>query len=169
MDKNMDIKDLFKKFKSGSGKDARKGAALNNFFEKNPKMKIILPAIFITIALAVAVGIILSGAKTDIDLDENVTVAGQAVEVLPQVVREDTEAIEEGVDPFAEDVIANAVLTGLTYNSDGYYTAVVQTKAASYVLQVGDNVGDSDWVVDAIDDSSITFSIGEKTRTISMK
>ena len=36
MDKNMDIKDLFKQLKEGSKKkDARKGGSLNAFFDKN--------------------------------------------------------------------------------------------------------------------------------------
>ena len=160
---DMDVKDLFKKFKSGGGKkDARKGSSVTAFFDKNPKMKIILPALFVLIAVVVAVIIILSGPKSDTELDESATVAGQAVAVLH-------ETVAENVDPFAEDVIANAKLTGLIYNSDGYWTAVVQTQYASYTLQVGDYVGSSQWLVEAITDSSVTFSLGEKTRTIEMK
>ncbi len=167
---DMDVKDLFKKFKSGGGKkDARKGSSVTAFFDKNPKMKIILPALFVLIAVVVAVIIILSGPKSDTELDESATVAGQAVAVLPEIERTQDETVAENVDPFAEDVIANAKLTGLIYNSDGYWTAVVQTQYASYTLQVGDYVGSSQWLVEAITDSSVTFSLGEKTRTIEMK
>ncbi len=170
MDKNMDIKDLFAKLKSGgSKKDARKGSAVTAFFDKNPKMKIILPALVVMIAVIVAVLIIISGATTDTELDEGNNVAGQAVAVLPEIERKEGEAVSEGIDPFAEDVIANAKITGMVYNSDGYWTAIVQTPYASYNLQVGDYVGSSEWLVESITDSSVTFSLGEKTRTIEMK
>lgn len=170
MDKNMDIKDLFAKLKAGGGKkDARKGSALTAFFEKNPKMKIILPALVIMIAVVVAALIILSGATTDTELEEGNEVAGQAVAVLPEIERTESATAAEGVDPFAEDVIANAKITGMVYNSDGYWTAIVQTPYASYNLQVGDYVGKSEWLVEAIDDSSVTFSLGEKTRKVQME
>lgn len=167
MDKNMDVKDLFKKLKSGGKKDARKGGSLASFFEKNPKMKIILPAVVVAIAVVVAALIIISGARTNIDVEEDVSVAGQAVEVLPQIERRKTEEIADDVDPFSDDVIANAKLTGVLYVADGYYIATLETEKASYpTLQVGDNIGSSDWMVDAIDSDSITVSCGEKTRTI---
>ncbi|MBQ5994948.1 MAG: hypothetical protein IJL63_03725 [Clostridia bacterium] len=167
MDKNMDVKDLFKKLKSGGNKDARKNGSLASFFEKNPKMKIILPAVFVAIAVVVAALIIISGARTNIDVDDNISVAGQAVEVLPQVERRKTDEIADEIDPFSEDVIANAKLTGVLYAADGYYIATLETDKASYpTLQVGDKIGNSEWMVDSIDSDSITVSCGEKTRTI---
>ena len=168
MDKNMDVKDLFKKLKSGgAGKDSRRSGSLASFFEKNPKMKIILPVVLVAIAVVVAVLIVISGAKADIDVDENISVAGQAVEVLPQIERKKEEAVDDEVDPFSEDVIANAKLTGVLYNADGYYVAVLETEKSSFPsLQVGDKIGNSEWMVDAIDSDSITVSCGEKTRTI---
>lgn len=170
MDKNMDIKDLFKQLKEGTKKkDARKGGSLNAFFDKNPKMKIILPAIFVAIAVIVAVMIIFTGINTDTDVDENITAAGQAVVILPQEERTEKETLAEGVDPFSEDVLANAKVTGILYNSDGYRTAILQSKYASFTVQVGDFVGSSDWYVVAIDDSSVTVSLDEKTRIIEMK
>lgn len=169
MDKNMDIKDLFAKLKAGGKKDARKGSSVTAFFEKNPKMKIILPALFIIIAVIVAIIIIASGAKTDVELNEGNDVAGQAVAVLPEIERTESVTVASGVDPFAEDVIANAKVTGMVYNSDGYWTAIVQTPYASYNLQVGDYVGNSEWLVESITASTVTFSLGEKTRTIEFK
>lgn len=170
MDMNIDIKDLFAKMKTGGGKkDARKKGSITTFFEKNPKMKIIIPVVIVVIAVVVAVLIIISGVKTDTDLGEDVTVAGQSVAILPQLERIEGETLAAGVDPFSEDVIANATITGMIYNSDGYRTAIIKTKYASYTIQVGDYVGSSDWLVEAMTDSSVTFSLGEKTRTIEMK
>lgn len=169
MDKNMDVKDLIAKLKSGGKKKNGRGeSSLAKFFEKNPKMKIIIPAVVILIFVAVAVVIVLSGVNVDTTLEEGVTVAAQSVEVLPQVERTQ-EAIGEGVDPFSEDVIANAKLKGIIYNSAGYRTAIVSTKYASYTLQTGDYVSTSEWLVEDITDSSVTFSLGEKKRTIVMK
>lgn len=170
MDMNIDIKDLIAKVKSKSGKkDARKGNSLTKFFEKNPKMKIILPAVIVAIALAVAVIIIISGVNTDTELGEDVTVAGQSVAVLPQLERNESETLADGVDPFAEDVIANAKITGIVDNSDGYKTAILKTEYASYIVQAGDYVGGSEWLVESITDTEVTCSIGEKVRTIQFK
>ena len=132
-------------------------------------MKIILPLIFIFIAVVVAALIIISGIKTDSGLDETVTNPAQSVDVLPMIERSEGETVAEGVDPFSEDVIANAKIKGMVYNSDGYRTVIVETKLRSYVLQVGDYVPGSEWLVESITDSSVTFSLGEKKRTVEMK
>ena len=90
MDMNMDVKDLFAALKKKSGskkKDTRGGSSFVNFFEKNPKMKIILPAILVLIAVAVAVVLIITGIQTETDVDPDSAVAGQAVEVLPMQER----------------------------------------------------------------------------------
>lgn len=175
MDMNMDVKDLIAMLKNKTGKgkgtkkDSRGGSSFVNFFEKNPKMKIILPAFLILIAVAVAVVLIVTGIQTETDVDPDSAVAGAAVEVLPMQERTEGETLADGVDPFAEDVIANAKLRGLIYNSDGYWTAIVDTQYASYTLQVGDYVGSSSWLVEEITSNTVTFSLGEKTRTIEMK
>ena len=169
MDMNMDVKDLFAKLKSGRKKDARTGNAFLNFFEKNPKLKIIIPAIFLLIAASVAVVLIISGAKTETEVDPNSIPAGLQVDVLPMLERGEGATLADGVDPFAEDVIANATLTGILYNSDGFRTAILKTEYASYIVQVGDYVGESSWLVEEITDSSATFSIDEKQRTISLE
>ena len=142
---------------------------MSSFFEKNPIMKILLPVILIAIAFIVAIMIIFQGINTDTDVDENITAAGQAVVILPQEERTETETLAEGVDPFSEDVLANAKVTGIIYNSDGYRTAILQSKYGAYTVQVGDMVGSSDWYVVAIDDSSVTVSLDEKTRIIEFK
>lgn len=167
MDKNMDIKDLFKKIKSGGSKDARKGGKLNAFFDKNPKMKYILPAIVVLIALAVAIIIIVTG-NPNTDIPEPVTVQGQEVAVLPQLERRETDELEDGADPFEEDVLANAKVTGMIYNFGGYWTATIATKdnKNGFTVQVGDYVGSSDWYVESIDGTSVVVTMGEKSRTI---
>ncbi len=169
MDMNIDVKDLFAKLKGGQKKDARAGSSFVKFFEKNPKMKILIPVIFLVIAAIVAAVFIFSGIGTDTDVDPNSVPAGASVDVLPMLERGEGVSLADGVDPFAEDVIANAKLTGIFYNSDGFRTAILQTEFASYIVQVGDYVGDSSWLVEEITDSDATFSTGEKVRTISLE
>lgn len=169
MDMNIDMKDLLAKLKGGQKKDARAGSSFVKFFEKNPKMKILIPVIFLVIAAIVAAVFIFSGINTDTDVDPNSVPAGASVDVLPMLERNEGVTLADGVDPFAEDVIANAKLTGIFYNSDGFRTAILQTEYASYIVQVGDYVGDSTWLVDEITDSDATFSTGEKVRTISLE
>lgn len=148
MDMNIDVKELFAKLKGGQKKDARAGSAFVQFFEKNPKMKIIIPAIFVVIAAVVAAIFIVSGLRTETDVDPNMPASGTAVDVLPMLERSEGVSLADGVDPFSEDVIANAKLTGVFYNSDGFRTAILKTEYASYIVQVGDYVGDSTWLVE---------------------
>lgn len=168
MDMNMDIKDVFAKLKGGKKKDARTGNAFVKFFEKNPKMKIIIPAVFLVIAAAVAAVFIIQGVKTETGVDPDKPVSGMSVDVLPMLERNEAVSLADGVDPFSEDVIANAKLTGILYNSDGFRTAILQTEYASYIVQVGDYVGDSTWLVEEITDTSATFSTGDKLRTVAL-
>lgn len=168
MDKNMDIKDLFKKLKSGSSKkDARKGGKLNAFFDKNPQMKYILPGIIVLISVAVAAIIIFTG-NPNTDIPEPVSVEGQEVEVLPQLERREAETLADDADPFEEDILANAKVTGMIYNFGGYWTATIATKdnKNGFTVQVGDYVGSSDWYVESIDGTSVVVTMGDKTRTI---
>ena len=167
MDKNMDLKDLFKKFQSSGKKDARKGGKLNAFFEKNPQMKYILPAVVVLIAFIAAILIIVTG-NPNTDIPEPVSVQGQEVAVLPQLERGEPETIADGADPFEEDVLANARVTGMIYNFGGYWTATIATKdnKNGFTVQVGDFVGGSDWYVESIDGDTVTVTMGEKTRTI---
>lgn len=172
MDMNMDVKDLFAKLKKGGDKKGKKsgGNGFVRFFEKNPKMKVIIPSIFVLIAVIVAVVFIVTGIKTDTETDGSLSEpAGAKVDVLPMLERPQGEALEDGANPFDEDAIANAKLTGTIYNRDGYYTATVATEHRSYVLQVGDYVAESEWLVESITENSITFSMGEKKRTVEMK
>lgn len=161
---NMDIKDLIAKLKSGSGKDSKKagGSSLTAFLDKNPKMKIIIPVVLIVISVLVAVVIIVTTKSPDID---TTPVGGEAqqVDALPQDVR-DLEDIEiEGGNVFDEVDVANAKITAIIKNSDGYYTAVMETKTNSYsTLNVGDYINGSSWMVEDITDDSVLIALGEK-------
>jgi len=168
---NMDLKELIAKI---TGKNKEQKAGSNNkkknsvslFFEKNPLMKYVIAVIAIVISLAVALTIILSSRKSKPELDTNVSVnTNDAVEVLPQIER-DRAGEYEGKDPFEENVLDGAKLTGI-YDTYGFKSATLQTTRKSYTLYEGDTVGDSDWTVSEITDKSITLVSGDKTKTFS--
>ncbi len=160
---NMDIKDLIAKLKGGSGGNKR-GGGLTGFFDKNPKMKVIIPAICLGISVLVALVIIFTTGTIEIDdTPVNNGVNGSQVDVLPQDVRnlEDIELL--GDDVFDDVALANAKVTAIIVNSDGYYTATVEAENQSYPhLQVGDYVGSSSWLVEDITDDCVIVALGEK-------
>lgn len=160
---NMDIKDLIAKLKGGSG-DAKRGGGITGFFDKNPKMKIIIPAICLGISLLVAIVIIATTGTIEVeDYPVNNGETGSHVDALPQDVRdyEDIELV--GDDVFDDVALANAKVTAIIINSDGYYTATVEAEKQSYPhLQVGDYVGSSSWLVEDITDDCVIVALGDK-------
>lgn len=160
---NMDIKDLIAKLKGGSGGGKKESNGITAFFDKNPKMKIIIPAIVGAISILVALAIVITTDSPEIDKTPVVGGEAQNVDVLPQDVR-DLEDIEvDGENVFDEVDIANAKITAIIEISDGYYTAVMETKTNSYpTLQVGDYVGGSSWLVEDITADCVILALGEK-------
>jgi Tfp pilus assembly protein PilP len=129
-------------------------------------MKYIIAAIALVVSLAVAVTIVLTYRKSKVNLDTNVTANANAeVEVLPQIER-DRSGEYEGNDPFVENILDGAKLTGI-YEIYGYKSATLQTTRKSYTLREGDALGDSDWVVKEITNKSITLVSGDKEKTFS--
>ena len=160
---NMDIKDLIAKLKGNGGGDKR-GGGITGFFEKNPKMKVIIPALCLGISVLVALVIIVTTGTIEIDESPvGGNNSGSEVDILPEDVRqyEDIEVL--GDDVFDDVALANAKVTVIIVNSDGYYTATVETDNQSYPhLQVGDYVGTSSWLVEDITDDCVIVALGEK-------
>ena len=157
---NMDIKELFAKLKGG--KSGKGGSGFTAFFDKNPKMKIIIPIILIAISVLVALIIIFTTEKKKIDTNPvNSGDAAQA-EVLPQNVRNKEDIPLDGDDVLDDVALSHGKVTAITFNSEGYYTATVETDSRHYPnLQVGDYLDDSSWIVENITDDSVVISLGE--------
>ncbi|MCR4595119.1 MAG: hypothetical protein K5761_08705 [Clostridiales bacterium] len=182
MDLNMDLKDLFKKKDgAGAGKgkgkdDGRRNKGITQFLEKNPKMKIIIPAILLAISLLVAVVIVWNGLTNQ---PETASIppdgkSASKVKVLPEDVRDKEEVSLEDEDLLDKDgdLLSHPVVKMVMYNSDGYYTVVVETDTASYsTLQVGDHVGNDEdsWLVEKITEKEVTFSLGDETIEVPVK
>lgn len=160
---NMDIKDLIAKLKGGSD-GTKRGGGLTGFFEKNPKMKVIIPAICLGISVLVAIVIIATTGKIEIEeMPTGGENAGTQVDVLPQSVRDYEDIDLVGDDVFDDVALANAKVTAIIVNSDGYYTATVEAESQSYPhLQVGDYVGSSSWLVEDITDDCVIVALGDK-------
>lgn len=163
---NMDIKDLIAKLKGGSG-GTKRGGGLTGFFDKNPKMKIILPAVLAAISILVAVVIIATTNSPEIDTTPVGSGEAQKVEALPQDVRDLEDIDVEGEGVFDDVAISNAKITAIYYNQDGYYTATMVTDTKSYPnLQVGDYIDGSSWQVIEINEQCVVVALGEKEVTI---
>ncbi|MGN1161682.1 MAG: hypothetical protein ACI4SX_05470, partial [Candidatus Fimenecus sp.] len=138
------------------------GSGFTAFFDKNPKMKIIIPIILIAISVLVALIIIFTTEKTKIDTTPvNSGDAAQA-EVLPQNVRNKEDIPLDGTDVLDDVALSHGKVTAIMFNSEGYYTATVETDNQHYPnLQVGDYLGDSSWIVESITDDSVVISLDD--------
>lgn len=161
---NMDVKDLIAKLKSKGGKGSSKsgGSSLTAFFDKNPKMKIIIPIVLILISALVSVSIIVTTKTSKVDSTPVNVENGDQVDVLPQgiIVVEEDEVGSENV--FDEVAIANAKYTAMIYNSEGYYTAQLETKSNIITVKVGDYIDGSSWLVEDISEEKVVLSLGDK-------
>lgn len=166
---NMDIKELFAKLKSKGGNGRRTNGGISSFFAKNPKMKIIIPVIFIVISFLVALVIIIQTGSTKIpDVPASSGEPSSDVEVLPQDIR-DAEKLDgiNDAQVFNEAVLAHPKVTAIFYNNDGYYVATVETDNAHYPnLKVGDYVAGSDWLVESITETQVVFTCNEQKITV---
>lgn len=169
MDMNMDVKDIIAKLKNKNNGDSRNRGSIAVFFEKNPKMKYIIPAIFIAISILVAVLIIIKTGKAKIPEipagNENATVQA---DVLPQEVLEgeNLDGIEDR-NLFNEAVLKNPSVSMVMQSSEGYFTATVETANGIYPsLHVGDFVHGSDWQVTYIDYEKVIFECNGQKVTV---
>ena len=88
------------------------------------------------------------------------------VEVLPQTER--TFGENGSKNPFKSEDLSGVVLTGTIVTSSGSITGIVETPSASYIVNEGDVMKDSNWTVGTITQDSITFVNGESRKTIYM-
>ncbi len=148
------------------------GLKIVEFFEKNPLMKIIIPAILLVIIVAVLAIVIFSDGiitgdpdDVDVNIDDS-----QAVEVWngESDILKDKELvklIED--DPLSPDILSTAKYTGYIVGSSGLKTAQVEIGSGdTLVLTLGETVGDSEWEVTEITKTYIVFKAGDLTKKI---
>ena len=167
------------KDKKGSGGAPKVDVALKvmEFFDKNPMMKIIVPAVLLVVLCGVIVFVVLGDG---ILMDENnlgTTTMAEASEYVnvydgsngPIKDKEVVELIKK--DPLSEDILASAVYKGYVQGSSGLKTATVQigTEGDFLVLSQGEKIGDSEWEVIEINPQYIIVEAGDVQRKLEIK
>lgn len=125
-----------------------------------------LPVIAMIIIIAVA--LILRAVKSPAEkIPADVT--GDYIYVLPIKERPaDNILPADDKDPFSGSGTPALYLGGIIYNPDGKSNAVILTADKSYVVQQGDLIGKTGWVVNEITADTVTIIKNEKSEILSM-
>lgn len=170
--------------KLGKGKKESGGAPkvdvtmkMMEFFDKNPIMKVVVPAVLLVVLVGVIVFVVMGdGVILDENNlgDENVA-SSEYVGIYdggndpiedPEIV----ELIEN--DPLSEDILATAQYKGYVVGSSGLKTATVQIGAdgsQSLTLSLGETIGNSEWEVVEINSEYVLVRAGEIERKLELK
>ena len=146
---------------------------IEEFFQKNPIMKIVVPVIGFVIIVVIFL-IIVFGDKVFFEepqVDTNVqNPNSNIIEVLPGGNEITDEKVLDIIndDPLAADILASAKYKGYVTGSSGLKTALIQigSKNDFLVLSVGETVGDSSWELIEITDDHVLFKAGDTTKKI---
>ncbi len=165
--------------KFGSKEKKEKSAAVKNdvllkmmdFFDKNPLMKVLVPAVLFIIIAAIILFVIfgdgvLQGDNTDIDTDNN----SNYVQALPgDDIINDKEIVELiNSDPLSPDILASAKYKGYVKSTNGRINALIEIGSTGDNLQVerGETVGDSAWELIEVNKEYVIFKAGEEQKKI---
>lgn len=91
---------------------------------------------------------------------------GTTIEILPQ-----TERIAPEQDPFGMGTAIGAheiTVVGIITNSNGVSTAIIQGGANSYIVENGDQLGETTWKVTKITDTEATISDGSTEKVLAL-
>ena len=127
---------------------------IEEFFQKNPIMKIIVPVIGFLIIVAVFLIIVFGDKVITEDPDTNIT-DEKVLEIINK-------------DPLSADILSTAKYKGYVSGSSGLKTALIQigSKNDFLVLAVGETVGDSSWEVIEINEDYVLFKAGNATKKL---
>ena len=145
------------------------------FFEKNPFMKFVIPAVLFLILVAIFIlvvfgdGILLDKDGTDTG---DASVQSNEVQVIPgNNIIKDKEIVKLiDSDPLSPDILAAASYTGSVVGSSGLKTALIQVGSEGdvLVLTMGETIGDSDWELKEIASDYVVFQAGKLTKKIDL-
>lgn len=144
---------------------------IEEFFQKNPIMKIVIPVVLFLIIATVFLIIIFGDKVFTEEPDANTSTDApnsNIVEVLPG----DNDITDKKVldiinkDPLSEDILANAKYTGYVSGSSGLKTALIEIKDDKLVLSVGETVGESTWEVTEITQDYVLLKAGKTTKKL---
>lgn len=171
-------------FQLGFGKGKKDGAAaapkkpkndavlkVVEFFDKNPIMKIVVPAVLFIIVVAVVIFVIfgdgvLSGTDKDVGTEPNEITISQDTQTEIKQDKEIVALIES--DPLSEDILANAKYTGYLVGNTGLKIATIEVGSGGDVLVMapGEKIDDTEWVLKECNKNYVIFEAGDVSKKI---
>jgi len=141
---------------------------ISKAIRKNP-IGVFFILLIIVIASIIAVAVNLN--KPSVPAAASSAPEGLAVDALPQTERkaDARAAISFDKNPFEQDVLSNAYLTGVMSVEGGYKTAIIVSDYGSFVVRQHDQIGKTKWTVNEITDSEVTVKNGDAELKIIFK
>ena len=146
---------------------------IEEFFQKNPIMKIVVPVIcfviLVTVFLLIVFGdkVLIEDPSTDTGVQNP---NSNIVEVLPGGNEITDEKVLEIInkDPLSADILSTAKYTGYASGTSGLKTALIEIGSNNdiLVLSVGETVGESSWEVIEINEDYVLFKAGDTTKKL---
>lgn len=90
------------------------------------------------------------------------------VYVLPMSEREASQNGKSGKNPFAVTGISPVSLEGIMYNPDGTSYAILKSSSTTYIKTIGDEIGDTGWVLAEITETSVTVKKDEISEVLTV-
>lgn len=102
--------------------------------------------------------------------DDALQVSGNEnfVYVLPMSERAAETGDKAGKNPFNVTGLSPVVLEGIMYNPDGTSYAILKSASMTYVKTIGDEIGDTGWLLTEITDSTVTVTKEDLTEVLSL-
>jgi len=148
-------------------------------FEKKPILIFIVPLLFLLLLSAIILLILFSGGSGEDTYLPPDTVGSSAIPVMGdagqtptiEILPETERAVPEK-DPFGSSGVLYGPdsfrLTGVISSSTGTSAAIIVAGNASFILQHGDLIGETDWRIAEINSNSVVISDGEKEETLEL-
>ncbi len=90
------------------------------------------------------------------------------VYVLPMSERAAETGDKAGKNPFNVTGLSPVVLEGIMYNPDGTSYAILKSASMTYVKTIGDEIGDTGWLLTEITESTVTVAKDQSSEILSL-
>ena len=148
-------------------------SAIKKFFKENKSLTFMLPLLVILIIAAIIINLSSGKSKEATKNEPSASVSETNppintsqpdVDVLPKIIRtENNESVEQQKDPFESPM----TLVGVVYSSKRS-TAIIEWGAYSYIVELNDIVGNSEWKVTKIEKDNISLDNGKESIVLTL-
>ncbi|MBE6748796.1 MAG: hypothetical protein E7557_06155 [Ruminococcaceae bacterium] len=146
---------------------------IEEFFQKNPIMKIVIPVIGFLIIVAIFLLIVFGDKVLTEKPDASTGVQNpnsNVIEVLPGGNDITDEKVLEIINknPLSADILSTAKYTGYASGSSGLKTALIEIGSQKdiLVLSIGETVGESSWEIIEINEDYVLLKAGNATKKL---